>query len=64
MMHLWITAPNNDHFIPGAMVAVPERQCLTYTAELIYHLRKGTIVHIYIVGPDGRQKEQWVHKCT
>lgn len=65
MMHLWITAADNwPTTTYGAMVAVPERQCLTYAAELIPHLRSGSIVHIYIIGPDGNHQYEWRFKCT
>ncbi len=65
MLHLWITFPIGEHFVPGAMVAVPERQCLTYAAELIPHLRVGVEVKLCNIDPaTGNPMYEWSFKCT
>ena len=64
-MHLWITQAQSEYLIPGAMVAVPERQCLTYSRELMRHLVPGTTIHLYDIDPNtGKPRNDWRFKCT
>jgi hypothetical protein len=46
MMHVLVSSPTSETFIPGALVLVPERFCLTYIAELIPHLRPGAEIQM------------------
>lgn len=65
MMHLYVTQAETCTWVPGAIVAVPERHCLTFAAELIPHLRTGTTLSLYIINPaTGLDDHEWVFKCT
>ncbi len=63
MMYLWISSPDSELFVPGALMSIPERQCLTYAQELVPHLRPGTVVSFTFEGLSNRSHE-WRFKCT
>ena len=62
--HVILTQPNSDEdYRAASMVFLPGRFCLTYLADLVPHLRKGTKVTV-CADTDLSVTHSWRHTCT